>query len=353
MYSVLKKRYLSPRRWFMIFSAVVIAFILGELLVRLLNLNRQTQVGAITYQDHFKPAPYTMLSKSGENPYRDTLPNAGKKQNEIRIFMLGGSAVYNGEPSISTMLQEKLNQQNSSYDHKVYNLGIPASKTGNDLARLVFDVFHRQPDLVIFYGGYNDYYLPLYSDPRVGYPYDFFITDSNPLLKGKNSGVVDMMYQSALMRLLIPSFFKNHYTRLEQKRKSVEFLSESWKQKQAQKYFEFLNKAQTICKSSDIEFLACFQPTMYAGYGELENARVVENVKKGSFYSQASSMHTVFIEESLNHPLLNWVDLSNAFHQCKKQAFVDDVHTTQPAKNFMANILLDVFSERIICMYDC
>ena len=53
------------------------------------------------------------------------------------------------------------------------NAGAPAYVSGQELARLTFEVLDLEPNVVIVYNGFNDLNSPLLFDPRPGYPSNF------------------------------------------------------------------------------------------------------------------------------------------------------------------------------------
>ena len=53
------------------------------------------------------------------------------------------------------------------------NAGAPAYVSGQELARLIFEVLDLEPDIVIVYDGFNDLNSALLFDPRPGYPSNF------------------------------------------------------------------------------------------------------------------------------------------------------------------------------------
>ena len=104
--------------------------------------------------------------------FRGPLP-AKAKGDEYRIIVLGGSTVYAGFPlenSIPGQL-EQLFHRDGRANVRVYNWGVPAYVSGQELTEMAHTVTDYQPDLVIVYDGFNDLYFPYTIDPRPGYPF--------------------------------------------------------------------------------------------------------------------------------------------------------------------------------------
>jgi lysophospholipase L1-like esterase len=126
---------------------------------------------------------------------RDPVPLA-KPQDEIRIFLLGGSTAFgHGTPSdrstigeyLEARLQQRLQQQQGSPQqyrseslpqepdklkaalakplkikegkYRVINAAVPGYSSGNELAQLALQIVNYKPDLIIVLNGYSDLML--------------------------------------------------------------------------------------------------------------------------------------------------------------------------------------------------
>src|SRR5262249_746654 len=89
-------------------------------------------------------------------------PSSTKRRGERRIFIVGGSTVFNGFPeeySIAGALQVLFDRRGPS-NVKVYNYGIVSSISRQHLMLLLDKLIDLKPDLVIAYGGGNDVMEP-------------------------------------------------------------------------------------------------------------------------------------------------------------------------------------------------
>src|SRR5262249_45528181 len=98
-----------------------------------------------------------------------------KPEGEVRIFVLGGSSVYNGAPlarNIPSQLESEL-LHHGFFEARVYNFGIVSAVSGQELALLTHLLVDYTPHVVISYGCGNDFLSPYQSHPRPGFPFDF------------------------------------------------------------------------------------------------------------------------------------------------------------------------------------
>ena len=100
-----------------------------------------------------------------------------KPENVYRIATLGGSTTY-GEfvpdytDSYPHQLEDYL-RQNGYSQAEVVNAGIPAYSSYQSLINLTYRVLPLEPDLLIFYQGYNDIHT------RFVYPYSNYVGDNS------------------------------------------------------------------------------------------------------------------------------------------------------------------------------
>lgn len=100
-----------------------------------------------------------------------------KPSGTIRITVLGGSAAFGTGASsdaatIPAQLEEALHVAGRR-EIEVVNAAAPGYISGQELAKLTFEVLDLQPDAVIIYDGFNDLNSPLMFERRPGYPSGF------------------------------------------------------------------------------------------------------------------------------------------------------------------------------------
>src|SRR5262249_54590414 len=114
---------------------------------------------------------------TNERGFRGGAVTSPKPVGRRRIVVLGGSAVFgtgasSDEATFPARLQAALRAR-SGREVEVVNGGAPAYVSGQELARLIYEVVDLEPDVVIVYDGFNDLNSPLLFDPRPGYPSNF------------------------------------------------------------------------------------------------------------------------------------------------------------------------------------
>jgi hypothetical protein len=134
-------------------------------------------------RDDFVLRPYLMFAEPDKNHGGDlnsqgfpgdALP-AIKSKHELRVAVLGGSAVWSGrtETSIAAHLEKCLRARYPFEDVKVINWGRQSYISMQELILLQRNVLPLNFDVVIIYDGYNDIWVPMYAEPEVGMPYLF------------------------------------------------------------------------------------------------------------------------------------------------------------------------------------
>jgi hypothetical protein len=104
-----------------------------------------------------------------------------KEPNEIRIFMLGGSAVFRGleaETTICGFLESTLAKRlGPSVLVRCVNAGIVSAVSDQELAVLVHEVADLEPDLVIVFDGFNEIWCRSRLEPRLGHPFNWSLVE--------------------------------------------------------------------------------------------------------------------------------------------------------------------------------
>lgn len=204
---------------FLTLLSLLAAFVIAELAVRHyydedLEFKGYRELNDYSYQ----PRPYVMgvanPTYQGINSlgYRDNLPPMPKPKGEFRILVFGGSTVFGVEGNfLVKMIEGELKKFRE--DIKVYNFGISSSVYQEDYIRLVVDGSPFEPDMVISYGGGNDFYNP--NPP--GVPHRFNLMASNPLW---HTQVEDypawrlFFFGSKLLRILFKAEFTQYFNHI-------------------------------------------------------------------------------------------------------------------------------------------
>jgi hypothetical protein len=197
------------------------------------------------------PAPYVGFSGFRGPTYKTT------ESSQIKIAFFGGSTGYRGTPPVAKVIEHQLEKQLSETVF-VENYSVVSSHHRQHLHQLIELLPHIKPDLVVFYGGYNETIQSGYYDPRPGYPYNYFYhSETDPLHKV-------LLRNSAILGEIDKKF--GIFTPLQNLRKENPPFSEVWSNKIVNKYFETLSLTNKIVTNLESErfgkarFLAFYQP---------------------------------------------------------------------------------------------
>ena len=133
------------------------------------------------------------------------------------------------------------------------------------------------PDIVIFYGGFNDLWVGTWADPRPGYPYNFYYVREVP------TATKFFVENSAICMLLQEKF--NLFFSPQKFWKSVFVCTDEWQKIDADKYIETLGLAKKVTETFESKyygktrFVAFYQPFQDADYFEKAQKMVQEKIK--------------------------------------------------------------------------
>jgi hypothetical protein len=302
------------------------------------------------------PEPYTMfggqVNTAGLNRlgYRGNAPVNPKDSNEYRIFILGGSTVFLGNPPIAILLEQEF-KKNGYQNVRVYNFGVISSVSGMELSRIVFQISEFEPDLIIMYNGGNDMLHPWSWDPRPGYPFNFIVYERNPLLESDvrhYPALALFAYGSNIARSLFPDYFKNKFVQLHQARVKVQWGSKEWANEIAKIYVDNLIKADKISRVFEADFLVFFQPLVYYKHTLSPGENQFFDPAEKNFVIYTRKKIFSKIEEISEDSRINIVDLSQIFENTPERVFLDTIHIQQEKKGVVA---LEMYN-RIIKDYE-
>ena len=242
--------------------------------------------------------------------FRGNEPKSNYKNSEIIISFFGGSTGYNGNPSIIKAISEKLNDNNIS--NIPFNFSSVSSNHNQHLHRLVkFSNFKH--DIIIFYGGANEFMQYINHDPRPGYPYNFFVRENLSYLKNffiKNSGFIgefDKRTKILLGQKKLSNTQKKNY--------------DEWLDNIHKNYLYTVNTSKKISKI--IKPNACKETSFFA---------FIQPVNP---ISKEEKIMEKFIKNKFKQGEL--VNIYNLMHLDKKLKFTDSSHVDQASKAVIAD----------------
>lgn len=355
------KKYLS-----IIIYLFIGIFIFSELLTRIFS----SPEGITWSEFYFHPKPYTEfrgkpntshifesfeeMGGAKENAlitfnklgFRGKIPGE-KASNEFRIIVLGGSSVLHGVPLENSIPKqiEKLFNKNSTKDVKVYNWGVLAFNSSQELSLLVLEVLNYEPDMVIVYDGGNDVYIPKSYEPRPGYPYNWRLYESgvNFLRRdAKVSQILALLFgKSRILNMLFKKRLQQIITKIPKEPEIAQYLSEQWKREIAEGYISNLNKMCLVSRGAGIKFAAFLQPLIYykkplVGKEEkLLRDKEFQNYIQEIYREIQSGIITLETESQDSN--CHFYDLSYIFKGYNQETFWDFVHTDNDGNKYIAD----------------
>ena len=273
------------------------------------------------------PSPYVEFTgkpnTNDHNEYGFRGPSFKEsKQNDIKIAFFGGSTGYLGNPPIPDIVKKEL-EKLTGLSVFVANYSVISSNHRQHLHGIIEFLPQFKPDIVIFYGGYNETLQSASYDPRPGYPYNYFYraeTSSFFKLLIENSAIIGEIDK----RIGI-------LTGLEKLRKDQRPLSNDWNQRIVEKYFETLMLANNVTSTIESQrfgktrFFAFYQP-----YQVLEKFLSAHNNIK----NQISSIKYAF-------------DVSSEFDILGKEIYSDVVHVNQHANEVMGTKIAKIIDKEL------
>lgn len=301
-----------------------------------------------------QPKPYVMFSGTpghglNERGYRGPAAVNPKPDGEIRVMVLGGSTVFEGEPPIAALMEEEFRAAGFA-DVRVYNCGVVSSVSGQELARIVFELADDQPDLIVMYNGGNDVLEPMHYDPRPGYPFNFLLNENNPILTGNDRPypIVPLMaYASHVCRRFGEWRFAEAFGRLQELRREAAWQSAEWEERIAATYVQNLGKAAKVSAAFGSRFVGFFQPTLAFkdGLAGMEIARAKKDAWEVAASLSIRERINRLAGESMQGGLLNYVDLSDVYDGVARPVFRDFIHTEQHAKPLVARRMVEYITQ--------
>jgi len=261
-----------------------------------------------------------------------------KPPGEYRVVVLGGSTVEHGDPALPQCLEEQLRKQGAE-NLRVYNFGVVSANSGNQLARLVFEVVDLKPDLVVFYDGVNDVQHPMVNDPRPGYSFDHVVYEKHPLISESASEypvIPLMLYGSELMRRCCHEYFVTALTDRDKHRQAVGYRSQEWRRKIARIYVGNAIKARKVAEAHGSKFIWFYQPLV--NYKEPRTEKEQNMVHHEEHFSEIRTFVRQEMASAIKRGDLSpatAVDLSDVFDGVEKQVFWNSTHIIQFARRIV------------------
>ena len=308
-------------------SYLVVVISLFDLLIlnKLLGFGYPHHYEEETFQRY--PAPYVeFIGKPdvGEhNEFGFRGPSFVESEpNDLKIAFFGGSTGYNGSPPIAGVIEKRLN---ALLGESVFvaNYSVVSSNHRQHLHGIIEFLPDFRPDLVIFYGGYNDTVQGASYDPRPGYPYSFFYrSETGPFIKLllQNSAIIGEIDKRTGILSGIRKLRNDHLP-----------FSDDWNKRTADKYFETLMLANNVAGTIESErfgktrFLAFYQPYQVPEHFMSTHNEIKERIGRTKY----------------------GFDVSSEYDALGRAVYRDSVHVDQRAKDVMGATIAGIVAEEI------
>lgn len=342
------------------------------------------------------------LVKNQENSYwqineqgfrdRDALPTT-KPQDEIRIFILGGSTAFgygssSNETAISdqleTRLQQRLQQQKQapqiykpdvlpedeearaqalkkpsklkSGNYRVINAAVPGYASGNQLAQLALQVLPYKPDLIIVLDGYEDLILsseetaaqvPQFNE-ELAKKSDYVKVTTNKLLKPiEDKSYLVNVLQDTVLQVEIPDRKTDLLLKKKGQELALSFPADSEElQRRVDRYFQNHKQMVTLATGSGASVIFATQPEITGRKpskltpteGEITTQLGRTYIKKvKDNYPRFVGVNNYLVKLfPKNVKALNLYNLSDKY---PSPSFIDAIHLTEPANEMVAEQL--------------
>lgn len=351
-----------------IFMVIVVSFFCAEVFTRLLMRNRPYQ----ETDDYRYPAPFIMfagkpgavfvdrtakaMGYTANNDssirlnglgFRGDKPIIPKDSGEIRIFVLGGSTVFNGVPlseSISGYM-ESLACTDGYKKVKVYNWGVVSSVSGQELSIILNRVVDYQPDIVVVYDGGNDIMVPYNYDPRPGYTYNFLVyEEALKVVEGKGS-ILDMSRRLALkscaVRVIFSKSINELFTEINSLKKNAGYGTAGWKEEICKNYVSNIDKMCHLSQGFNFKLAFFLQPLVY--FKSPLIGKEIELSSPTSFmeyvkeqYANTQLLLGPLKKKYSNNSNIMIEDLTGIFRGYGKEVYWDYIHTTNEGNSYIA-----------------
>jgi len=273
------------------------------------------------------PAPYVAFTgKPDVNDHNELGfrgPSFAKARPEdLKIAFFGGSTGYQGDPPIPEIFENELEELLGASVF-VANFSVVSSNHRQHLHGIIEYLPAYKPDLVIFYGGYNETIQSASYDPRPGYPYNFFYrSETGPLFKlllesSAFFGELDM--KTGLL------------TGIKRLREAQQPLSDQWNKKISEKYLETLMLAKKLTGTLDstsfgkTRYFAFYQPYQVPEQFIATHSMIKKNIAMTTYA----------------------FDVSSEYDALGDQIYSDIVHVKQEAREIMGKRIAAITAEEL------
>jgi len=316
----------------------------------------------------------------------DELP-IEKPANEIRMFIFGGSTVQgggyvDGKHTISAYLENLINENNvfGNKRVRVINAGVGGFISFQEVVRFLDEALKYQPDMAIFFNGFNDYRCWKRGDlfrkiintdgvrPNYQY-YDYMLMkglNRSQTVKGAvfqliymfNQDVPVLHYSMIFAKELLSIISGNAYGDKSNKINGIKDddfnIENELYSKEKHSLFYYLNNMEAaagVCRIKRIKCIISLQPTLaFHGEKELsefEKSTLELEIKKNRlqniniFFNHAKN-EFVKRSKTLNDEFVHFIDMTDIFKDIQEQIYMDECHYNDVGNRIIAENLYNI-----------
>lgn len=297
-----------------------------------------------------------------------------KPKGAYRIFLLGGSTVAGSGASsnnttIASYLKKHLVNLFEGKNIEVINAGVSGYNTHQERNYLLSDIVHYQPDLVIFYDGWNDFAGPTWQG---GYRDAFQSTHARynchqcalENMHFFNSNSKDSLFYFNFSSFLDASFtgifIKKTCKRLVNKKHSyLKKLPKTHRKKfisadeAAKLYISNIKASSALDKHFDFKILYFFQPCfIHKKHLTIEEKSILANPKflflERSSINELKEFYTICQTFIRNSNISNLFDFSNTlWTNVDETIYIDQCHTNDRGNELIALAMLPYITKLV------
>lgn len=294
-----------------------------------------------------------------------------KAQNEYRIFVLGGSTVFNVaipyNKTFERLLEEKLAEKFPQRQIKVINAGADGYTSEHSLIQYMFYIRDFNPDLIISLQGINDMYYscapPYFTSGTYSSDYSHSYGSLAKMINSYFSDKISININSVVLNY-VSSFIKdNFYSDITNK--YVNYTQYQFKiggikiheYRSIDSYLRNLNYFASIVSGDHTRLIFINQPYLYSVKNKYDalprNWFVQRFCSDGKNYPNLESLiYGINLFNSATKSIadknnLMFVDLESQVPK-SLDYFTDDVHYTEKGNSLIADILHEYILENIL-----
>jgi len=335
--------------------------------------------------------------KINEQGFRADQPlSLDKPKDEVRIFLLGGSAAFgqlssNNQTTIAAQLESRLNQQVTAQKanpnkfrpdtlpyfadelekalklppriretrYRVINAAVPGYASGNELAQLAFEVLPYKPDAIVLMNGYSDLLLPS-TQEGVDVPEMEALLESAPrhLMASWGNHLNNFFHQFYLVKgiqywvlrpqmafkQLIPPTETPVQERLTTDTKELE--------RRIDRYRQNLQQVSRLASASKIPLFVALQPEVSTRAAKPTGREKEILDQLGSRYPEQikagySKLQGAIEQVKRDAPGVSTLNLTETVNNAQGEVFQDAIHLSDRANGAIANQLFDTIAPKL------